>query len=45
MIIDSPGPVTEKILLLGKKESNVYLLKAEGEYALVGGGMILGVVP
>ncbi len=40
MVIDTPGKVTDRILLLGKKESNVYLLKAEDEYALIGGGMI-----
>ena len=38
MIIDKPGKVTDKILLLGRKESCVYLLKGNGEYALVGGG-------
>ena len=32
MIIDPPGKVTDRILLLGTKDSNVYLLKGEDEY-------------
>jgi 2-aminobenzoylacetyl-CoA thioesterase len=40
MIIDQPGEITEKILFLGRNESNVYLLKGEGEYTIIGGGMI-----
>ncbi len=39
MVIDTPGKVTDRILLLGKKESCVYLLKGKEEYALLGGGM------
>jgi glyoxylase-like metal-dependent hydrolase (beta-lactamase superfamily II) len=39
MIIDHPGNVTERILLLGEKASCVYLLKGEDEYAILGGGM------
>jgi glyoxylase-like metal-dependent hydrolase (beta-lactamase superfamily II) len=39
MIIDYPGNVTERILLLGDKASCVYLLKGNGEYAILGGGM------
>ena len=39
MIIEEPGYITERILLLGRRESCVYLLKGEGEYALLGGGM------
>lgn len=39
MIIDEPGYVTERILLLGRRESCVYLLKGDNEYALLGGGM------
>ncbi len=39
MIIDHPGNVTERILLLGEKTSCVYLLKGKGEYAILGGGM------
>jgi len=39
MIIDHPGNVTERILLLGEKASCIYLLKGDGEYAILGGGM------
>ncbi len=39
MRITQPGWITDRILLLGKEESNVYLLKGE-EYTIVGGGMI-----
>ena len=39
MIIDQPGNVTERILLLGQKASCVYLLKGNSEYAILGGGM------
>jgi glyoxylase-like metal-dependent hydrolase (beta-lactamase superfamily II) len=38
VIIDRPGKVTDRILLLGRKESCVYLLKGEEEYTLLGGG-------
>ena len=38
MIIDRPGKVTDRILLIGRKESCVYILKGEEEYALLGGG-------
>jgi glyoxylase-like metal-dependent hydrolase (beta-lactamase superfamily II) len=38
VIIDRPGKVTDRILLLGRKESCVYILKGEEEYALLGGG-------
>jgi len=40
MIIAKPGHVTDKIILLGRRESCVYLLKGQTEYALLGGGMI-----
>ncbi|MBU0988162.1 MAG: MBL fold metallo-hydrolase, partial [Proteobacteria bacterium] len=40
MIIEKPGKVTDRIWLLGRKESCVYLLKGKEEYALLGGGMI-----
>lgn len=40
MVIDQPGNVTDKIVLLGRKESCVYLLKGQNEYALLGGGMV-----
>lgn len=39
MVIEKPGWVTHRILMLGRKESSVYILKGEGEYALLGGGM------
>jgi glyoxylase-like metal-dependent hydrolase (beta-lactamase superfamily II) len=39
LIIEDPGYVTDRILLLGRRESCVYLLKGEGEYAILGGGM------
>jgi 2-aminobenzoylacetyl-CoA thioesterase len=38
MIMDTPGWITERILLLGRRESCVYLIKGNDEYALVGGG-------
>jgi len=40
MIITTPGNITDRIIMLGKKESNVYILKGEDEYAIIGGGMI-----
>ncbi|MCP4023260.1 MAG: MBL fold metallo-hydrolase [Desulfobacteraceae bacterium] len=40
MIINPPGIVTDRILLLGKEESNVYLVGSKNEYILVGGGSI-----
>ena len=39
MIIEEPGYVTDRILLLGRRESSVYLLKGENEYTVLGGGM------
>ena len=39
MIIDQPGKVTERIYMLGKKESCVYLVDGGGERALLGGGL------
>ena len=39
MRIAKAGWITDRILLLGREESNVYLLKGE-EYTMVGGGMI-----
>ncbi|MCG6908777.1 MAG: MBL fold metallo-hydrolase [Deltaproteobacteria bacterium] len=38
MIIDQPGKVTERITLLGTKESCVYLLDGGESYTLLGGG-------
>ena len=43
MWIKKPGPITDRILLLGREESCVYLLLGE-EHTIVGGGMIY-VVP
>jgi glyoxylase-like metal-dependent hydrolase (beta-lactamase superfamily II) len=40
MVITKPGKVTDRILLLGVKESSVYILKGKDEYALLGGGMV-----
>ena len=40
MIIDKPGKVTDRILLLGRRESCVYVLNGGAEYALIGGGMV-----
>ncbi|MCG8685010.1 MAG: MBL fold metallo-hydrolase [Desulfobacterales bacterium] len=39
MRIDQPGPVNDRITLLGRNESCVYLLDGKDEYALLGGGM------
>ena len=39
MRIVEPGPVTDRILLLGREESSVYLVRDGNEAALVGGGM------
>jgi 2-aminobenzoylacetyl-CoA thioesterase len=38
MVLDTPGWITERILLLGRRESCVYLVKGNDEYALIGGG-------
>ncbi len=40
MIITKSGKVTDRILLLGVKESSVYILKGRDEYAFLGGGMV-----
>lgn len=40
MIIDKPGKVTDRIIFLGRNESNVYLLKGDREYVIIGGGMV-----
>ncbi|MBL7204373.1 MAG: MBL fold metallo-hydrolase [Desulfobacteraceae bacterium] len=39
MLINKPGSISEKIILLGKRESCVYLIDGGNEYALLGGGM------
>ena len=41
MIIDQPGEITDKILFLGRHESNVYLLNGGDEYIIIGGDSIL----
>ncbi len=40
MVIQTPGKVTERITLLGRRESNVYYLDGGTEAALLGGGMV-----
>ncbi len=42
MWIKKPGPVTDRIVMLGREESCIYLIKgAQGaEHAIIGGGMI-----
>ena len=40
MIIQKVGKVCDEIYLLGRKESNVYLVDGKGEMAIIGGGMI-----
>ncbi len=40
MVIEKSGKVTERILLLGRRESCVYVLDGSAECALIGGGMI-----
>ncbi len=39
MIFSTPGKVTDRITLLGRRESCVYLLDGRTEYAILGGGM------
>ena len=38
MVIDKPGKVTDRIFLLGTKESCVYLLMGRNAYTILGGG-------
>ncbi|MFP4256587.1 MAG: MBL fold metallo-hydrolase [Desulfobacterales bacterium] len=40
MILQKPGKVTERITLLGRRESNVYCLDGDSESVLIGGGMV-----
>jgi glyoxylase-like metal-dependent hydrolase (beta-lactamase superfamily II) len=40
MVISTPGHITNRIILLGRKESSVYILNGKDEYALLGGGMV-----
>ena len=39
MIVNQPGRVTDRIWLLGRPESTVYLVEGDRESALLGGGM------
>ncbi|MDY6852921.1 MAG: MBL fold metallo-hydrolase [Thermodesulfobacteriota bacterium] len=39
MVIKKPGRITDRITLLGREESCVYLINGGKEYALLGGGM------
>ena len=39
MFVKTPGKVTEKIWLVGSRESCAYLVDGGGEYALLGGAM------
>jgi len=43
MVIQEPGIVTERITLLGLRESCIYLLDGRDEYALLGGGMVTAI--
>ncbi|MFO7931405.1 MAG: MBL fold metallo-hydrolase [Thermodesulfobacteriota bacterium] len=40
MIVQEPGKVTDRITLLGRKESNVYHLDCGDEAVILGGGMV-----
>ncbi len=40
MIINQPCKITDRIFLLGRKESCIYLLKGKEEYTILGGGMV-----
>lgn len=40
MILQEPGKITERITLLGRKESNVYCLDGGSESVIIGGGMV-----
>jgi glyoxylase-like metal-dependent hydrolase (beta-lactamase superfamily II) len=40
MILDQPGKVSDRILMLGRRESCVYLVQGKQEHFLLGGGMI-----
>lgn len=39
MIVTTPGKVSDRITLLGREESCVYLVDGGSEYAILGGGM------
>lgn len=40
MIVQEPGKVTERITLLGRRESNVYYLDCGSEAVIIGGGTV-----
>lgn len=39
MRVDRPGPVTDRVTLLGRNESCVYLVDGGSEFVILGGGM------
>ena len=39
MVFDTPGKITDRIWLVGRKESCAYLVGGKNEYALLGGAM------
>ncbi len=39
MVFDSPGKITDRIWLVGRREICAYIVGGEGDYALLGGGM------
>ena len=39
MVFDAPGKITDRIWLVGRRESCAYIVGGEGEYALLGGAM------
>lgn len=40
MIIQKPGKISDNIVLLGRRESCVYLLTGKDHYVILGGGMV-----
>ena len=39
MVFDTPGKITDRIWLVGRREICAYIVGGEGDYALLGGGM------
>jgi glyoxylase-like metal-dependent hydrolase (beta-lactamase superfamily II) len=39
LVFDTPGKITDRIWLVGRKEICAYIVGGKGDYALVGGGM------
>lgn len=39
MVFDTPGKITDRIWLVGRRESCAYVVGTDGEYALLGGAM------